>query len=49
MLAVVHGLEKFHYYAYGREVTTETDHKSLEAIFQETSLNSSSTYRKDDA
>ena len=34
MLVVVHGLEKFHYYAYGREVTIETDHKPLEAIFK---------------
>ena len=34
MLAVVHGLEKFHYYAYGRHVTVETDHKPLEAIFK---------------
>ena len=34
MLAVLHGLEKFHYYAYGREVTVETDHKPLEAIFK---------------
>ena len=34
MLAVVHGLEKLHYYAYGRHVTVETDHKPLEAIFK---------------
>ena len=34
MLAVVHGLEKFHYYVYGRGVTVETDHKPLEAIFK---------------
>ena len=34
MLAIVHGLEKFHYYAYGRHVTVETDHKPLEAIFK---------------
>ena len=26
MLAVVHGLEKFHYYAYGQPVVVETDH-----------------------
>jgi len=32
MLAVVHGLEKFHYYVYERGVTVETDHKPLEAI-----------------
>ena len=34
VLAVVHGLEKFHYYAYGRPVVVETDHKPLEAIFK---------------
>ena len=37
MLAVVHGLGKFHYYVkklYGRGVTVETDHKPLEAIFK---------------
>jgi ribonuclease HI len=34
MLAVLHGLEKFHYYAYGRHVIIETDHKPLEAIFK---------------
>ena len=34
MLAVVHGLEKFHYYVYGRGVTVETDHKPLEVIFK---------------
>lgn len=34
MLAVVHGLEKFQFYAYGRVVTIETDHKPLEAIFK---------------
>ena len=34
MLGIVHGLEKFHYYAYGRHVTVETDHKPLETIFK---------------
>ena len=34
MLAVVHGLEKFHNYVYGRGVTVETDHKPLELIFK---------------
>ena len=34
MLAVVYGLEKFHYYVYGRAVTVETDQKPLEAIFK---------------
>ena len=31
MLSIAHGLEKFHYCAYGRHVT---DHKPLEAIFK---------------
>ncbi len=34
MLSIVYGLQKFHYYAYGRHVTVETDHKPLEAIFK---------------
>ena len=34
MLAVLFGLEKFHYYAYGRPVVVFTDHKPLEAIFK---------------
>ena len=34
MLGIVHGLEKFHYYAYGRHVVIETDHKPLETIFK---------------
>ena len=34
MLAVLFGLEKFHYYAYGRPVVVGTDHKPLEAIFK---------------
>ncbi len=34
MLGVLFGLERFHYYAYGRPVTVETDHKPLEAIFK---------------
>ena len=32
MLAVVFGVEHFHYYVYGRQVTVESDHKPLEAI-----------------
>ena len=32
MLTVLFGLEKFHYYAYGRPVVVESDHKPLEAI-----------------
>jgi len=34
MLAVLFGLEKFHYYAHGRPVVVESDHKPLEAIFR---------------
>jgi len=34
MLGVLFGLERFHYYAYGRPVSVETDHKPLEAIFK---------------
>ena len=34
MLSIVYGLEKFHYYAYGRNVTIETDHKPLDSIFK---------------
>lgn len=34
LLAVVYGLERFHQYVFGRrEVTVETDHKPLEALF----------------
>ena len=34
MLAVVFGLEHFHYYVYGKSVKVETDHKPLEAIIK---------------
>ena len=34
MLAVLFGLEKSHYYAYGRHVVVESDCKPLEAIFK---------------
>ena len=34
MLAVLFGLERFHYYAFGRPVTVESDHKPLESIFK---------------
>ena len=34
MLSVVYGLEKFHYYIYGRHVVIETNHKPLETIFK---------------
>ena len=34
MLAVLFGLEKFHYYAYGRLVVVRSDHRPLEAIFK---------------
>ncbi len=32
MLGVVHGLQKFHHFVYGRPVRVLTDHKPLEAI-----------------
>ena len=32
LLAVVYGLEKFHIYTYGRQVSVESDHKPLEMI-----------------
>ncbi|XP_014676064.1 PREDICTED: uncharacterized protein LOC106816031 [Priapulus caudatus] len=32
MLAVVFGLERFHYYIYGRHVMVESDHKPLQSI-----------------
>ena len=34
MLGIVYGLEKFHYFAYGRHVVIETDHTPLENIFK---------------
>ena len=34
MLAVLFGLVKFHYYAYGRLVVVKSDHRPLEAIFK---------------
>ena len=33
-LAVVWGLERFHYFIYGKKCTVHTDHKPLEAIFK---------------
>ena len=33
-LAVLHGLERFDQYAYGRPVTVENDHKPLAAILR---------------
>ena len=32
MLAILYGLDKFHHYVYGREVTIYTDHKPLVSI-----------------
>lgn len=32
MLAILFGLERFHYYTYGRKITVITDHKPLVAI-----------------
>jgi hypothetical protein len=34
LLAVVFGLEHFHYYVYGKTVQVESDHKPLEAILK---------------
>ena len=34
MHAVLFGLERFHYYAFGHPVTVESDHKPLESIFK---------------
>ena len=33
MLGILFGLERFHFYAYGRHVVVETDHKPLVTIF----------------
>ena len=34
MLAIVFGTNKFHQYIYGKQVSVETDHKSLESLFE---------------
>ena len=34
MLGIVYGLERFHYYVYGRPVIVETDHRPLVSIVQ---------------
>ena len=31
---MLHGLEKFHHYCFGREVLVITDHKPLESLFR---------------
>ena len=33
-LGILHGLEKFHHYCFGREVLITTDHKPLVAMFK---------------
>ena len=33
-LGILHGLEKFHYYCFGREILIITDHKPLVAMFK---------------
>ena len=33
-LGILHGLEKFHHYCFGREVDVITDHKLLVSIFK---------------
>jgi len=35
LLAIVFGCKRFHQYIYGKRVVIETDHKPLEAIFNE--------------
>ena len=39
MLAVLFGLERFHYYVYGRRVQVQTDHKPLVSIYQKNICN----------
>ena len=39
MLAIVFGLERFHYYAYRRHVTIESDHKPVESITRKPLIN----------
>ena len=39
LLGVVGGLEKFHYFTFGRPVTVLTDHKPLTAISKKTLVN----------
>ena len=34
MLVILHGLEKFHHYCFGREVLVITDHKLLVSMFK---------------
>ena len=34
LLKVIYGLEKFHTYTYGRQVTVESDHKPFEVIIK---------------
>ena len=34
VLGILHGLEKFHHYCFGREVLVITDHKLLVSIFK---------------
>ena len=38
-LAVLYGCERFHQYAYGKEIIIENDHKPLEAIFKKSLVN----------
>ena len=33
-VGVVWGLERFHYFVYGKQCTVHTDHKPLESIFK---------------
>ena len=34
VLGILHGLEKFHHYCFGREVLVITDHKTLVSMFK---------------
>ena len=34
LFSIVYGCDKFKHYVYGQEITVETDHKPLEAIFK---------------
>ena len=34
VLGILHGLEKFHHYCFGREVLVITDHKPLVSMFK---------------
>ena len=39
MLAICHATDKFYHYIIGKDTHVETDHKTLEIIFQKLLLN----------